>query len=95
MTDERTNHELIDLTGRRALVTGAAKGIGAAIAARLAAAGAHVTVADLDGGAGQSTADALTALGHSAGSVRCDITDATQLADAIASQPVTAPSTSS
>lgn len=38
----------VDLTGRRALVTGGASGIGLACAARLAAAGAHVTVADID-----------------------------------------------
>ena len=39
---------LLDLTGRHAVVTGAATGIGEGIARQLAAAGAHVTVADID-----------------------------------------------
>jgi 3-hydroxybutyrate dehydrogenase len=39
----------VDLTGRRALVTGAASGIGEACARRFAAAGAEVTVLDVDG----------------------------------------------
>ncbi|MBN9211622.1 MAG: SDR family NAD(P)-dependent oxidoreductase, partial [Microbacterium sp.] len=38
----------IDLSGRRALVTGGASGIGAAIARAFAEAGATVTVADLN-----------------------------------------------
>jgi 3-hydroxybutyrate dehydrogenase len=40
---------MIDLTGKKALVTGAASGIGASCAAALARAGAHVVIADVDG----------------------------------------------
>ncbi|NVI88979.1 3-hydroxybutyrate dehydrogenase [Actinomadura sp. BRA 177] len=46
----------LDLSARRALVTGGAGGIGRACARRLAAAGAEVVVADLDGEAAERTA---------------------------------------
>ncbi|HEY4022472.1 MAG TPA: 3-hydroxybutyrate dehydrogenase [Pseudonocardiaceae bacterium] len=47
----------MSLTGRRALVTGAASGIGAACARALARAGAHVVVADLDEAGATAIAD--------------------------------------
>jgi 3-hydroxybutyrate dehydrogenase len=48
-----------DLSGRRALVTGAASGIGLACARRLAEAGATVVIADRDGEAAKSAAEEL------------------------------------
>lgn len=48
-----------DLSGKKALVTGAASGIGEASARALAAAGAHVVIADLNGDAAQAVASEI------------------------------------
>ena len=50
---------VLNLTGRRAVVTGAGSGIGAAIAVRLAHAGAQVVVVDLNAVAAQRLADQI------------------------------------
>ena len=49
----------MDISGSSAVVTGAASGIGAAVARRLAAAGATVVVADVQDDKGQALADEL------------------------------------
>ena len=58
--------------GRSAIVTGAARGIGAAIAKRLGAEGASVAVADING---EGAAAVAGEIGESAVSVECDIGD--------------------
>lgn len=65
--------ELIDLTGRRAIVTGGANGIGFAISCRLAEAGATVLVADKDGEAAQKASQELKDYGYKAYFTRCDV----------------------
>jgi len=60
---------------RTAIVTGAARGIGAGIAKRLAADGLQVAVLDLDEGACKAVAEEIEAAGGRAIGVGCDITD--------------------
>lgn len=48
-----------DLSGRRAVVTGAAGGIGRAVATRLAALGSHVVVCDIDADGAHRTAEQI------------------------------------
>jgi NAD(P)-dependent dehydrogenase (short-subunit alcohol dehydrogenase family) len=75
--------DLVSLAGRRAVVTGGARGIGAAVVRRLAEAGADVVVGDLD--AAEATAVAQTvaaATGRRVIATALDVTDSTSLAAA-------------
>ena len=68
------------LTGRTAVITGAASGIGAGTARLFVAEGANVIVADLQIEAGQAL---VAELGDSARFVECNVTDEAQIAAAV------------
>lgn len=65
------------LEGRTAVVTGAAQGIGKAIAEKLAAEGARVVVSDINEAGAQAVASALP---NGAYAVACDVSDPAQVA---------------
>ncbi|AGP60269.1 MULTISPECIES: 3-oxoacyl-ACP reductase FabG [Streptomyces] len=69
---------------RVAIVTGAARGIGAATAVRLAEEGRVVAVLDLDEGACAATVEKITEAGGKAIAVGCDVSDAEQVEAAVA-----------
>ncbi|MFF5388441.1 3-oxoacyl-ACP reductase FabG [Streptomyces sp. NPDC013012] len=69
---------------RVAVVTGAARGIGAATALRLAAEGRAVAVLDLDEAACKDTVEKITAAGGTALAVGCDVSDGAQVEAAVA-----------
>ena len=72
------------LQGKVALVSGAAAGIGAAIATALAAEGASVMVTDIDAAAAAALAESIRATGGSADSVKLDAADEAQWMAAVA-----------
>jgi NAD(P)-dependent dehydrogenase (short-subunit alcohol dehydrogenase family) len=64
------------VAGKKAFVTGAAQGLGAAIAAMLARHGAQVTLADINLAGAEKTAAAIRAEGGTAHALLLDVTDA-------------------
>ncbi len=69
---------------RVAIVSGAARGIGAAIASRFAADGMAVALVDLDSAGASATADAIAQAGGRALALEADVTNEAQVSDVVA-----------
>ncbi len=69
----------ISFEGKVALVTGAASGLGLATAKAFAESGASVALADRNENAARVAADELTAQGHKAIAICCDVSDDAQV----------------
>jgi NAD(P)-dependent dehydrogenase (short-subunit alcohol dehydrogenase family) len=72
------------LQGKIAVITGAADGIGHAIADRMAEEGAHVFVSDIADASGEAFVKALRKAGHKADYVHCDVAEDADIAGLIA-----------
>lgn len=75
--------ELFDLSGKVAIVTGGASGIGFASARRLGEAGAAVLVADLNPETGKKKTKELASAGYKADFVKCDVTQETDVTNVV------------
>jgi NAD(P)-dependent dehydrogenase (short-subunit alcohol dehydrogenase family) len=75
--------DLINLTGKKALVTGGAMGIGLAIARRLAEAGAAVAIIDLNEDKGQKAVQNLKDSGYQAFFFQCDVSQEQEVINAV------------
>src|ERR1700722_17384332 len=73
----------LDFTGKIAVVTGGAMGIGEATARKLAGLGESVAILDIDTDAGPKSAAAITKDGGICGFFRCDISVGQEVSDAI------------
>jgi NAD(P)-dependent dehydrogenase (short-subunit alcohol dehydrogenase family) len=71
---------MMRLAGRRALITGAGRGIGRGIASRMAEHGARVAVADIDA---EAAGEVAKAIGEAAIAIALDVTDAAAWAGAV------------
>jgi NAD(P)-dependent dehydrogenase (short-subunit alcohol dehydrogenase family) len=73
---------LVDLGGRHAVVTGAASGLGRAVAATLAGVGARISVLDINADGAASTVARIREAGGTADFVSCDVADGAAIAAA-------------
>lgn len=73
------SHPLFDLSGRVALVSGAASGMGKAMSMAFAEAGADLMLADLNEAGMNQTASDIGKLGRRAVPVVCNVSDSTQI----------------
>ena len=76
---------LMDLTGRVAVITGGGRGIGRETARVLAGAGAHIAIAELDPATGEEAAAEIRMLGRDAISVPTNVRSSANV-DAMAAQ---------
>lgn len=76
--------QIMDLSGKAAIVTGGAKGIGRGIAYRLAEAGAKVLIADLDAEMASQTARELSGKGWQVASVATDVSNEADIQQMVA-----------
>ncbi len=81
----KENLSIFDLTGKTALVTGGAAGIGRACATALAMAGADVAIADVNKDLGEKTAASLRELDVKSFFLRCDVSNEEQIQTMISS----------
>ncbi len=70
---------MIDLTGKSAIITGAASGVGEATAAMFARLGANVVVADIDVAGARRVVETISAAGGSAVAAAVDVSDEEQV----------------